>query len=133
MAKTVLAAGGIVWRRRESPTVEVVLVHRLSYADWTFPKGKLHTGESEEEAAIREVEEETGLRCRLGAELATTSYADSLGRPKTVRYWAMTVESGELSATNEIDDARWWPLDEAETLLTYDRDRRLLAAFVDTL
>lgn len=128
MGDVVRAAGGVVWRlNREA--VEVVLVHRPAYDDWALPKGKLHTGESEEEAAQREVEEETGLRCRLGAELGTTSYHDSQGRPKVVRYWEMTPITGTLAPANEIDDARWVSLVDAEALLTYDRDRELLARF----
>jgi 8-oxo-dGTP diphosphatase len=125
----VRAAGGIVWRRGEDAAVEIVLVHRPAYDDWAFPKGKLHAGEEDEEAALREVEEETGLRCRLGVELGTTSYHDSQGRPKVVRYWEMTPDGGTLAPANEIDDARWVPLDEAEALLTYARDHDLLARF----
>jgi 8-oxo-dGTP pyrophosphatase MutT (NUDIX family) len=88
----VRAAGGIVWRRGEGGAVEVeiVLVHRPAYDDWSFPKGKLHPGETEAEAAVREVQEETGLRCRLGREVGTSAYRDPRRRPKTVRYFAMT-------------------------------------------
>jgi 8-oxo-dGTP pyrophosphatase MutT (NUDIX family) len=129
MARTVRAAGGVVWRRKGAAAIEIVLVHRPAYADWAYPKGKLHAGESEEDAALREVEEETGLRCHLGAELETTSYRDSLGRPKTVRYWEMSVVEGELAPANEIDDARWVSLEEADRMLTYERDRSLLQTF----
>jgi 8-oxo-dGTP diphosphatase len=129
MLHVVQAAGGIVWRGDENGPAEIVLVHRPAYDDWTFPKGKLHPGESEEEAALREVEEETGLLCQLGADLGTTSYSDSRGRPKVVRYWEMTAVSGSVSPANEIDDARWVPLGAADDLLTYDRDLELLARF----
>jgi 8-oxo-dGTP diphosphatase len=129
MAHVVQAAGGIVWQGDEDGPAEIVLVHRPAYGDWTFPKGKLHPGESEEEAALREVEEETGLLCQLGADLGTTSYHDSRGRPKVVRYWEMTAVSGRLSPANEIDDARWVPLGAADELLTYARDRALLTRF----
>jgi 8-oxo-dGTP diphosphatase len=125
--RVVRAAGGLVVRSRDSGAVDVVLVHRPAYDDWSFPKGKLHDGETEAEAAVREVEEETGLRCRLGRELGTASYHDSKGRPKTVRYWEMTPVDGELGPANEIDEVRWVPLDEAAGLLTYARDRRFLA------
>ena len=124
----VRAAGGVVWRGHETQP-EVVIVHRLVYGDWTFPKGKLDSGEGDEEAAIREVHEETGLRCQLGAELGTTSYSDSKGRAKVVRYWEMTVVSGDVAAANEIDDARWVSLEEADAMLTYLRDRDLLVRF----
>ena len=127
MTGTVRAAGGLVCRSREDGTAEILLVHRPAYDDWSFPKGKLEPGETEEEAAVREVEEETGLRCELGRELATTRYRDAGGRPKTVRYWSMTPVAGQLAAANEIDDATFVPLAEAAGLLTYERDRELLA------
>jgi 8-oxo-dGTP diphosphatase len=122
----VRAGGGIVWRHGESGDVEIVLVHRPSYDDWSFPKGKLHPGETEAQAAVREVQEETGLRCRLGREVGTSAYRDPKRRPKTVRYWEMTPTAGTLGPANEIDDARWVPLQEAPILLTYEHDRRLL-------
>jgi 8-oxo-dGTP diphosphatase len=93
----VLAGGGIVWRQGEGGGVEIVLVHRLGYDDWSLPKGKLDPGETEAQAALREVEEETGLVCRLGREVGTTSYRDPKRRPKTVRYWEMTPTVGALS------------------------------------
>jgi len=127
--ETVRAAGGIVSRSTGDGETEIVLVHRPAYDDWAFPKGKLHAGESDPEAALREVEEETGLRCRLGREVGVTSYEDARGRPKTVRYWAMTPFGGTLAPANEIDDARWIPLAEAPHALTYERDRELLARF----
>lgn len=125
----VRAAGGLVWRRRPDAGIEVALVHRSAYDDWTFPKGKLHDGESEQEAALREVEEETGLRCRLGEEVGVSSYRDSRGRPKTVRYWAMSPVAGSLAPTNEIDAAAWVPLGDAAAALTYPRDQVLLSSF----
>ena len=125
MSETVRAAGGLVVRESRNGG-EILIVHRPAYGDWSFPKGKLEPGEREEEAAVREVEEETGLRCRLGRELATTRYRDGRGRPKTVRYWLMTPVGGRLAAANEIDDARFVTLAEAGGLLTYERDRELL-------
>jgi 8-oxo-dGTP pyrophosphatase MutT (NUDIX family) len=122
----VRAAGGVVLRRSRSGTLETVLVHRPAYDDWTFPKGKLLRGETEEEAAVREVEEETGLRCQLGREVGTTSYRDPQGRQKTARYWEMAPIEGELAATNEVDEARWVPLEDAADMLTHARDRELL-------
>lgn len=126
MIRTVLAAGGLVRRRRQDGVEEILVVHRPTYDDWSFPKGKLEAGESEEDAAVREVEEETGLLCRLERELATTRYRDARRRPKTVRYWVMTPIAGELGAANEIDDARFVPIAEARSLLTYGRDVDLL-------
>jgi 8-oxo-dGTP diphosphatase len=126
VSETVRAAGGLVCRRDEDGNAEILVVHRSVYGDWSFPKGKLEPGEREEDAAAREVEEETGLRCRLDREVATTRYRDSRGRPKTVRYWLMTPLEGRLEAANEIDEARFVPIGEAAALLTYERDRELL-------
>jgi 8-oxo-dGTP diphosphatase len=126
VSEAVRAAGGLVCRRDEHGATEIVLVHRPAYDDWSFPKGKLEPGEREEDAATREVEEETGLRCRLEREVATTRYRDARGRPKTVRYWLMTPVGGRLEAANEIDEAQFVPIAEANVLLTYQRDRELL-------
>lgn len=126
VTEAVRAAGGVVTRRAAGGAIEVVVVHRLVYGDWTFPKGKLHDGETDEEAALREVEEETSLRCRLDRELGSTRYHDSRGRPKTVRYWEMTALDGELDPANEIDEARWLSLEAARALLTYERDVAIL-------
>jgi 8-oxo-dGTP diphosphatase len=122
----VRAAGGLVCQCAEDGAVEIVLVHRPAYDDWSFPKGKLHHGESEPDAALREVEEETGLRCRLTREVGITAYRDSRGRSKTVRYWEMGPVGGVLAPANEIDDARWVALGDALGELTYARDRELL-------
>ena len=126
----VLAAGGAVWRRTPQG-LEVVRVHRPAYDDWGLPKGKLEEGESAEQAALREVEEETGLWCRLGGELPTTTYNDGAGRPKSVRYWAMTQAGGELAAAHEVDDARWALLEQARRRLTYPRDVVVLEALAE--
>jgi 8-oxo-dGTP pyrophosphatase MutT (NUDIX family) len=128
--KVVRAAGGLVWRRTPEGSVQLVLVHRPAYDDWTFPKGKLDGGESEPEAALREVEEETGLRCRLGRDLGTIAYTDGRGRPKTVRYWEMPLEDGAIVAPgHEVDEARWVSRDEATAMLSYEHDRELLERF----
>src|SRR4029079_6027722 len=95
--------------------------------DWSFPKGKLNDGESELQAALREGEEEISVRGDRGVDLRKISYIDGKGRPKIVQYWEMTVTDGtELRAANEVDDARWVNLADAEGLLTYDHDRAML-------
>ena len=128
--RLVRAGGGVVWRDDAGAT-EVLLVHRPKYDDWSFPKGKQDAGESDVETALREVEEETGFRCALGPELTSTSYVDRKGRPKTVRYWLMTIEDGSFTPTDEVDELRWVTPAQARWLLSYDRDRDVLAAFVD--
>jgi 8-oxo-dGTP pyrophosphatase MutT (NUDIX family) len=124
------AAGGVVLRR-EGDDFEVVLVYRRRYRDWTFPKGKANPGESDEDCALREVEEETGLRCELGEELETTAYRDSKDREKIVRYWHMRVVEGELHPRNEIDAAEWIPVEDAVDRLSYRRDREVLAPLLE--
>jgi 8-oxo-dGTP diphosphatase len=122
----VLAAGGVVWRRTTDGDLEVIIVHRPRYDDWSLPKGKLDPGETDEEAALREVEEETTVVADLGPELLSTTYLDRSGKTKRVRYWAMTPRSGSPAPANEIDDAVWVPLDEAARRLTYERDEAVL-------
>ena len=123
----VRAAGGAVWRR-SGGEVEVVLVHRPRYDDWSLPKGKVDPGESDEQAALREVFEETCLRAEMGPELATTTYLDRSGKHKRVRYWAMTATAGDPAGANEVDVAVWVPVGEARARLSYPRDVVVLDA-----
>jgi 8-oxo-dGTP diphosphatase len=123
--EVVRAAGGIV-TLNDGDEPRFALVHRPKYDDWTFPKGKLHDGEPEEQAALREVEEETGLRCRLEDPVDAVTYTDRLGRPKVVRYWTMTPNEGTFRPNDEVDELRWVGGEEAMALLTYPHDRDLL-------
>jgi 8-oxo-dGTP diphosphatase len=126
----VLAAGGVVVRHdRGEP--RVAAIHRPKYRDWSLPKGKLEPGEGFEQAAAREVEEETGLRGWLGPELSSARYLDRNGRPKLVRYWLIEPLEGEpldraFSRGREVDELRWVTEDEATALLDYEHDRRLV-------
>jgi 8-oxo-dGTP diphosphatase len=124
----VRAAGGLVFRADGAGRVEVLLVHRPKYDDWTLPKGKAEPGESDESCALREVEEETGLRCVLDGELPSTSYVDARGRPKRVRWWLMRPDAGAFAPNDEVDEVEWLAPTEARRRLTYDRDRPLLDA-----
>jgi 8-oxo-dGTP pyrophosphatase MutT (NUDIX family) len=131
--QTVRAAGGVVWRTHDG-TVEVLVVHRPRYDDWSFPKGKADgPDETDEQTARREVEEETGLACELGPELASTAYVDHLGRPKTVRYWAMTAHNPDavLVPNHEVDEMEWLPPVDAARRLTYPRELPVLQAFIE--
>jgi 8-oxo-dGTP pyrophosphatase MutT (NUDIX family) len=121
----VRAAGGIVHRQGDDGT-EVLVVHRPKYQDWSLPKGKLDLGESPEQAALREVEEETGWRCRLGEHVGKNEYRDRDGRAKRVDWWLMEPVDGEFAPNNEVDEIRWVPLHQARELLTHDDDYRLI-------
>jgi 8-oxo-dGTP pyrophosphatase MutT (NUDIX family) len=127
--RVVQAAGGVVVKHTPGGEIRFLLVHRPHREDWTFPKGKREAGESHERCALREVEEETGLRCTLGVELPRSSYINGKGRLKVVRYWIMDPRNGQAEPRNEVDAIRWASLEEAATLLTYPRDREILTAF----
>jgi 8-oxo-dGTP diphosphatase len=123
------AAGGVIIRNGPQGEPEILLVHRPRYQDWTLPKGKAKREESDEACARREVEEETGLVCDVGAEVAVTEYVDAAGRPKRVRYFAMTPRLGsQPRAQNEVDAVRWLPRGAALELLSYERDAAVVEA-----
>jgi 8-oxo-dGTP diphosphatase len=124
--EVVQAAGGLVIRRRAGQ-LEIAVVHRPLQEDWSYPKGKLEEGETFEVAAQREVLEETGFSCRLLRFIGHTEYIDRKGRPKVVAYWVMAAEAGSFEANEEVDELRWLGLQTASTLLSYERDRELLA------
>jgi 8-oxo-dGTP diphosphatase len=120
------AAGGLVMRDGRHSRGELVLVHRPRYDDWSLPKGKLDPGESFEDAAFREVREETGLECELVRELESTRYRDRKGREKLVRYWLMRPVRGDFEPSDEVDELRWCPPERALELTDYEHDRALI-------
>jgi 8-oxo-dGTP diphosphatase len=122
------AAGGVVCRPGPAGLVEIAVIHRPSQDDWSLPKGKLEPGETAEQAALREVEEETGLRARIVRPLGCTEYVDRRGRDKTVCYWVMNAEGGRFTPNDEVDQLRWLTVEEALDLLTYPGDKALLAS-----
>jgi 8-oxo-dGTP diphosphatase len=125
----VKASGGVVWRRAHGRALELVVVHRPRYDDWSLPKGKLDPGETWEDAALREVFEEVGLRCRLGPELPPVRYRDNKGRDKAVRYWLMEPEDGAaapFTPNDEVDEMRWVDVPTAAALLSYPHDAELV-------
>jgi 8-oxo-dGTP pyrophosphatase MutT (NUDIX family) len=127
LSRLVRAAGGVIWRRGPNG-LEVLLIHRPRYGDWSFPKGKAKgDDESDKDTAVREVEEEVGLRLDLGPELESTRYRDSKGRRKVVRYWAMELPFGEEPVAGDgVDEVVWVAFDEAAGRLTWNRDLAVL-------
>ncbi|MSW32347.1 MAG: NUDIX domain-containing protein [Actinobacteria bacterium] len=125
----VRAAGGVI-SRGAGTDLELVIVHRPRYDDWTFPKGKAESGETDEQTAHREVLEETGFDCELGEELPSVTYRDHKNRSKIVRYWEMTIRSGVFEANDEVDILEWVSAAEAGERLTYDHDVDVLSAFL---
>ncbi len=125
---TVRAAGGVVWRPGPDGWPEVALIHRPLQDDWTLPKGKLENGETAEQAAVREVVEETGLHCEVVRPAGCTAYVDRRGRDKIVCYWVMRPIDGEFRPGDEVDTMRWLTVEEAIHQLSYPVDRALLAA-----
>jgi len=128
-AKPILAAGAVLWRSvNGSAECEVAIIHRPRYDDWSLPKGKLDTGETEPVTAVREVREETGCRCVLGRRLATVVYPVEQG-DKQVRYWAARALDGEFTASGEVDDLAWVQVKDAMAKVVYPHDRKVLRRF----
>ncbi len=128
-AKPILAAGAVLWRPAPDAGVEVAVVHRPRYDDWSFPKGKLEPDEPWALAAVREVAEETGFDVILGRHLAVTSYRSD-DHPKLVNYWAGRVLGGTFTVNSEVDQLRWEPPSQASTLLSYPYDVAVLERFL---
>lgn len=121
------AAGAVLWRRA-GDELQLALVHRPRYDDWSFPKGKLEPGESMPHAAVREVAEETGHAARLCGQLCDIHYEVPDG-PKTVRYWSAEAGKGDFAPNQETDELRWCSPAEAAGLLSYARDVDVLDRF----
>jgi 8-oxo-dGTP diphosphatase len=127
-APVVRAAGGVVWRVRKGK-IEVALVHRPRYDDWTLPKGKLDADETELAAAVREVHEELGAHVAVSRRISTVTYPIDSAH-KRVTYWVMKHVGGEFVGDREVDDAAWLRPKHARTALSYDIDREVLADFM---
>lgn len=119
------AAGGVVVRSVANGRFEVACIFREARGDWTFPKGKLDAGETFEQAALREVHEETGMHCEVIRFVGTTNYTHRKGKPKIVAYYLMNVGEGEFTPNDEVDELVWLPLEQVREHLTWDRDQEL--------
>lgn len=119
------AAGGIVMRFVAGGRVEIACIFREARGDWTFPKGKLDAGETFEQAALREVHEETGMACEVIRFVGTTNYTHRKGKPKIVAYYLMAPLNGEFAPNDEVDELVWLPLEQVRAHLTWDRDQEL--------
>jgi 8-oxo-dGTP diphosphatase len=133
-ASVVRAAGCVLWRRSPSGDgIELAVIFRPKWADWSWPKGKLKRNETSRRAAVREVLEETGMTCRLGAELPSAYYIDHQGRPKAVRYWAAEAIGGTFEPNDEVSALDWLTPQAARERLTRDGDKGLIPVLLATL
>ncbi|MFC4602303.1 NUDIX hydrolase [Rhodococcus kronopolitis] len=129
----IFAAGAVLWRKAPSNPyeIEIGLIHRPRYDDWSFPKGKLDPGETPVVAALREVEEETGHRVQLGRHVTRIAYEiPGHRRRKRVDYWAAEARDGEFVPNNEVDELRWLPPDEVPGALSYSVDLKVMRRFM---
>ncbi|MGB3892702.1 NUDIX hydrolase [Mycolicibacter sinensis] len=125
--KTIHAAGAVLWRMRRK-SVEVALIHRPRYDDWSLPKGKVDPGETEPVTAVREILEETGQHAQLGRRLGSVSYPVAQG-VKKVRFWNARALGGDFVPNREVDDLVWLPVNAAMKELHYAYDRKILRRF----
>ena len=119
------AAGGVVIRQTGG-SVEVLVIHRPRHDDWSLPKGHVDPGEAAQQAALREVREETGYDCVAVVEVASSDYLTADGTRKVVRYWLMEPVSGSFEPNDEVDEIRWLATPQAMAILSYDLDRDLI-------
>ncbi|HEX5735569.1 MAG TPA: NUDIX hydrolase [Blastocatellia bacterium] len=133
--KEKLAAGGVVIETN-GDDMKILLVHRPRYGDWSFPKGGVNAGESIEDAALREVKEETGIDCRIRRKLTVARYhyrtKRGAVRPKAVHYFLMEAVGGRIATDgDEVDLAEWFDIADAERRLSYDFDKEMLAGLIN--
>jgi len=130
-AALIQAAGAVLWRKSDKSKLEIAIIHRPRYDDWSLPKGKVETGESHISAGYREIQEETGYESTFGPEIGTVVYKLE-GAPKEVRYWAAaaTVKTGTPNP-QEVDEISWLEPEKAKEKLTNKDDRAIVNFFLE--
>ena len=129
MSKIILAAGALVWRKSKEKKIEIAVIHRPKYNDWTIPKGKVELNESSIACAYREVIEETSIETEFGMYLGEVKY-QSLDGPKQVSFWsAQVVKENTFTPNSEVDEIKWVEAAKAAKFLSLDSDREILSKF----
>ena len=124
------AAGALLWRENSELKIEIALIHRPRYDDWSLPKGQIEEGESSLRCAFREVIEETGITPQFGRELGSVEYKEPAGL-KRVKYWAAKALTEEFLPNEEVDEIKWLDPQDALSLATHDSDRTIIESFLE--
>ena len=130
MSATILAAGAVLWRKGEKKKIEVLIIHRPKYDDWTFPKGKAEIGEPLIACAYREVLEETNIETAFGPYLGEVEYLTNDGKKKVSFWSAKVIKEKEFNPNAEVDQLKWVEVTKVKELLTLDTDRKILEQFL---
>jgi phosphohistidine phosphatase SixA/8-oxo-dGTP pyrophosphatase MutT (NUDIX family) len=130
MSSQILAAGAVLWRKSEKKKIEVLIIHRPKYDDWTFPKGKAEVGEPLIACAYREVLEETNIETAFGPYLGEVEYLTNDGKKKVSFWSAKVIKEKEFNPNAEVDQLKWVEVTKVKELLTLDTDRKILEQFL---
>ena len=130
MSSPILAAGAVLWRKSKKKKIEVLVIHRPKYDDWTFPKGKAEIGEPLIACAYREVLEETNIETAFGPYLGEVEYLTNDGKKKVSFWSAKVIKEKEFNSNAEVDQLKWVEVTKVKELLTLDTDRKILEQFL---
>jgi 8-oxo-(d)GTP phosphatase len=130
MSSPILAAGAVLWRKSEKKKIEVLIIHRPKYDDWTFPKGKAEIGEPLIACAYREVLEETNIETAFGPYLGEVEYLTNDGKKKVSFWSAKVIKEKDFKPNAEVDQLKWVEVAKVKELLTLDTDRKILEQFL---